>query len=104
MIEEWKLSNRRGTLVLSSFAVVSAIFACIQFRSNGDVRWLVSGTIVLASWPYAYFVIIPVNIWLLVIPLGRTISEARQLMLDWELLEWASRLDRICRGCVFVWA
>ena len=31
MIQEWKLSNRRGTLVLSVFAVVSAILAYIQF-------------------------------------------------------------------------
>jgi hypothetical protein len=27
MIQEWKLSNRRGTLTLSVFAVVSAILA-----------------------------------------------------------------------------
>ena len=37
MVQEWKLSNRRGTLVLSIFAVVSAILAYIQFRANGDV-------------------------------------------------------------------
>jgi hypothetical protein len=51
MIQEWKLSNRRGTLVLSVFAVVSAILAYVQFRANGDVRWLIGGTTILASWP-----------------------------------------------------
>jgi hypothetical protein len=104
MIEEWKLSNRRGTLVLSIFAVVSAILAYIQFRSNGDVRWLIGGTIVLASWPYAYFVMMPVNIWLFVIPLGRTVSAARQLMRDWGLLEWGHVLIGLAAACVFVWA
>src|SRR5258705_1685322 len=39
MIQEWKLSNRRGTLVLSVLAVLSATIAFIQFRINGDVRW-----------------------------------------------------------------
>jgi hypothetical protein len=104
MIEEWKLSNRRGTLVLSIFAVVSAILAYIQFRSNGDVRWLIGGTIVLASWPYAYFVMMPVNIWLFVIPPGRTVSAARQLMRDWGLLEWGHVLIGFAAACVFVWA
>ncbi|MFQ3459994.1 DUF1772 domain-containing protein, partial [Bradyrhizobium sp. UFLA01-814] len=32
MIEEWKLSNRRGTLVLSGVAVLSAAIALVQFR------------------------------------------------------------------------
>jgi hypothetical protein len=38
---------------LSVFAVVSTILAYIQFRANGDVRWLIGGTTILASWPYA---------------------------------------------------
>src|SRR3979490_3330180 len=62
MIKEWALSNRRGTLTLSVFAVVSAILAFIQFRANGDVRWLIGGTTILASWPYAYFVRRPVTV------------------------------------------
>ena len=32
MIQEWKLSNRRGTLTLSAFAVISAILAYILGR------------------------------------------------------------------------
>jgi hypothetical protein len=53
MIREWRLSNRRGTLILSVFSVVSAILAFIQFKSNGDVRYLIGGVTILASWPYA---------------------------------------------------
>src|SRR6202051_3487726 len=68
MIQEWKLSNRRGSLTLSVFAVVSAILVYIQFRANGDVRWLIGGTTILASWPYAYFVMRPVNVWLCPLP------------------------------------
>src|SRR6202035_3539612 len=62
MLREWKWSNWRGTLVLSVFAVVSAILAYIQFKTNGDVRWLIGGTIILASWPYGYFVMMPLNV------------------------------------------
>jgi hypothetical protein len=66
MIQEWKLSNRGGTLTLSVFAAVSATLAYIQFRANGDVRWLIGGTTILASWPYACFVMVPVSVWLYV--------------------------------------
>jgi hypothetical protein len=51
MVQEWYLSNRRGTLLLSMLAVVSAILASIQFRIDGDVRWLIGGATILASWP-----------------------------------------------------
>ena len=104
MIKEWTLSNRRGTLTLSVFAVISAILAYIQFRDSGDVRWLIGGTIILASWPYAYFVMVPVNVWLCAIPPGRAVSPARKLMRDWGVLEWGHALIGLAATCVFAWA
>ena len=104
MLREWKLSNRRGTLVLSVFAAVSAILAYIQFRMNGDLRWLIGGTIILASWPYAYFVMMPVNVWLFLIPPGTAVSPLRKLMRDWGLLEWGHVLIGFAAAGVFAWA
>jgi hypothetical protein len=104
MRREWKWSNRRGTLTLSIFAVFSAILAYIQFRANGDVRWLIGGTTILASWPYAYFVMTPVNVWLFMIPPGTARSPLRKLMRDWGLLEWGHVLIGFAAACVFAWA
>ena len=104
MVREWIVSYRRGTLLLSVLAVVSAILAFIQFRINGDVRWIIGGTIILASWPYAYFVMIPVNIWLCAMAPPATISPARQLMRDWGLLEWGHALIGLAACCFFAWA
>lgn len=104
MIKEWTLSNRRGTLTLSVFAVISAVLAYIQFRDSGDVRWLIGGTIILASWPYAYFVMVPVNVWICAIPPGRAVSPARKLMRDWGVLEWGHALIGLAATCVFAWA
>jgi hypothetical protein len=95
MIQEWKLSNRGGTLTLSVFAAVSATLAYIQFRANGDVRWLIGGTTILASWPYACFVMMPVSVWLYVIPSAKAVSLVRKLMRDGGLLDGGT-LDRIC--------
>ena len=104
MIKEWTLSNRRGTLTLSVFAVISAILAYIQFRDSGDVRWLIGGATILASWPYAYFVMVPVNVWLCAISPGRAVSPVRELIRDWGLLEWGHVLIGFAAACVFAWA
>jgi len=103
MIKEWTRSNRRGTLMLSVLAVVSAILAYIQFRSNGDVRWLIGSATILASWPYAYFVMVPVNVWLCTLP-GTAASPVRKLMRDWGLLEWGHALIGLAAVCAFAWA
>ena len=103
MLKEWTLSNRRGAATLSVLAVVSAILAFIQFRINGDVRWLIGSLTIVASWPYAYFVMMPVNIWLYYIPPGRTVSPLRKLMRDWGLLEWGHALIGFAACCLFAW-
>jgi hypothetical protein len=48
IIREWTPCNRRGFIMLALLAVID----CIR---SGDVRRLIGGTIILASWPYAYF-------------------------------------------------
>jgi hypothetical protein len=103
MLKEWTLSYRRGTLTLSVFAVTSAILAFIQFRLDGDVRWIIGGATILASWPYAYFVMMPVNIWLCAMSPGQMISPARKLMRDWGLLEWGLVLIGFAACCSFAW-
>src|SRR6267154_1053016 len=50
MVREWAPSNRRGFVMLASLAVISAISAYVDFTCTGDVRWLISGTVILASW------------------------------------------------------
>jgi hypothetical protein len=104
MIQEWKLSNRRGTLMLSILAVISAILAYIQFRADGDVRWIIGGVTILANWPYAYFVMTPVNVWLFAISPGRAVSPVRKLMRDWGLLEWGQALIGFAATGAFAWA
>jgi hypothetical protein len=104
MIQEWAPSNRRGTLMLSVLALASSLFAQIQFATNGDVRWTIGGLIILASWPYAYFVMAPVNVWLYAIAPGRAVSTTRKLMRDWGLLEWGHVLIGLAACGVFGWA
>ena len=104
MVREWAPSNRRGFVLLSSLAIVSAILAYVDYARTGDVRWIIGGTTILASWPYAYFVIVPVNIWLCAIPADAARSAVRELMRDWGLLEWGQTAIGLGACCVFAWA
>ena len=50
MVREWVPSNRRGLILLATLALVSAILAYVDFARTGDVRWIIGGTVILASW------------------------------------------------------
>ena len=104
MVREWARSNRRGFIMLSLLAIFSAILAYVDFARTGDVRWIIGGTVILASWPYAYFVIVPVNIWLCTIPADGARSAARDVMRDWGLLEWGQTAIGLGACCIFAWA
>src|SRR5258708_1981656 len=64
VIREWTSSNRRGFVMLAMLALVSSLSGYAQYVRTGDVRWLIGGTIIPASLPYAYFLITPRNIFL----------------------------------------
>jgi hypothetical protein len=104
MVREWARSNRRGFIMLASLAVISAILAYLHFRSTSDARWLIGGLVILASWPYAYFVMVPVNNWLYVIQANAARSAVRELMRDWGLLEWGQTAIGLAACCLFAWA
>ena len=51
MVREWVPSNRRAFVMLSSLAIISAILAYVDYARTGDVRWIIGGTVMLASRP-----------------------------------------------------
>lgn len=104
MVREWTPSNRRGFIMLSMLAIASSILAYTDYARTGDVRWIIGGTIMLAPWAYAYFVIVPVNIWLFALEQGGSALTLRDLMRDWGLLEWGHTAIGLWASGVFAWA
>ena len=104
MIREWIPSNRRGFIMLATLAIISAVLAYVDYGRNGDIRLLLGGTVILASWPYAYFVMMPVNILLYALPPKGATSIVRELMRDWGLLEWGQSAIGIASCCLYAWA
>jgi hypothetical protein len=104
MVREWIASNRRGFILMAVLAVISALSGYASyFRSGGDVRWLIGATIILASWPYAYYVMTPVNILLHVVRRSAPPSPTRKLIRDWGLLEWGQTAIGIAAACMLAW-
>jgi hypothetical protein len=88
MVKEWQPSNRRGFVMLSAIALLAAVLAYADFAISRDARLLAGGTVMLASWLYAFFVVVPVDVMIVSLPAGRARAAARDLMRDWGLLEW----------------
>ncbi len=103
MLREWALSNRRGFVLLSALAIVSAILAYLHFGATSDVRFMIGGTVMLLSWPYFYFVVLPVNIWLAAVPPDAAGSTSRAVMRDWGLAEWGLTAIGFAACWLFAW-
>ena len=104
MVREWAVSDHRGTILLTTLSLISAAFAFVQYRISGDVRWIIGGLAILASWPYEYYVLVPVSIWLRALPPEKGSAPARKLMRDWGLLEWGYALIGLVACGAFAWA
>ena len=58
---------------------------------------------ILASWTYVYFAMVPINIWLYAIPARAPASMIRELMRNGGLLEWGQSAIALGACCVFAW-
>jgi hypothetical protein len=103
MVREWTPRNRRGVAMFASLAMASALLAYVKYIRTSDVRWLLGGTIVLTSWPYAYFVMSPVNSLLYGIRRNAPAPMIREFMRDWALLEWGQTAIGFAAARIFAW-
>jgi hypothetical protein len=103
ILREWTPSNRRGFVMLAVLAIISALFGYTEYALGGDVRWLIGGTILLSSLPYAYFVITPVNVLLYAARRDGPPSAIREFMRDWGLLEWGQTAIALAAACMLGW-
>ena len=104
MLQEWRRSHWRGFVTLATVAVIGAVFGWIDYARSGDVRWLIGATVFVLSWPYAYFLVVPVNLEIYAVPREETGSRSRELMRDWGLLEWGQTAIGLAACWFFAWA
>jgi hypothetical protein len=103
LISEWRPSDRRGFALLATLALLAAILALAAYFQTNDLPWLIGALIVVASWPYTFFAIVPVTNRIL--DIGRADpTAARALVRSWGLLEIGQTAIGIAACLVFLWA
>lgn len=101
MMREWAPSDRRGFALLGALALAGAVAALSAYSHAGDIRWLLGALIVATSWPYFYFVVVPINNRLLA--QSQPEADSRELVRDWGLLEWGLVAIGLAATGVFGW-
>lgn len=104
LIKEWEPSDRRGFILLASLAAAAALFGFIAYRELNDVRWLLGALIAIASWPYTYLAIVPLNNRILALIGAEAAHEARKVIALWGQLEIGQTALGVLATLVYVWA
>ncbi|WP_298426584.1 DUF1772 domain-containing protein [Rhodoblastus sp.] len=103
MIREWAPSDRRGFALLGGLAVLAALAGLAAFSQGADIRWLIGALVILGSWPYTFFVIVPLNNRLLATSAARPDADAREIVTFWGQLEWGLFALGLASASVFAW-
>ncbi|HEY4923141.1 MAG TPA: DUF1772 domain-containing protein [Roseiarcus sp.] len=103
LLSEWRPSDRRGFAMLASLALIAAALALTAYFQTQDVRWLIGAIIVIASWPYTFFAMVPMNNRILTITAAES-GAARELVRTWGLLEYGQTAIGLVGCGVFLWA
>jgi Domain of unknown function (DUF1772) len=103
LLSEWRPSDRRGFAMLASLALIAAALALTAYFQTQDVRWLIGAIIIIASWPYTFFAMVPMNNRILTITAADS-GAARELVRTWGLLEYGQTAIGLVGCGVFLWA
>lgn len=104
LIKEWEPSDHRGFVVLAGLAAAAALFGFITYRELDDIRWLLGALIAIASWPYTYLAIVPLNNRILALIGADAAHEARKVIALWGVLELGLTVIGLLSTLIFVWA
>ena len=103
LLKEWAPSDSRGMGLLAALAVVAAISGFVSYFESQDVRWAIGALIIIASWPYTYFVMEPLNNQILSLR-GRDVAAARALIRQWGVVESGLTAIGVVAVIIFLWA
>ncbi len=104
LLKEWERSDHSGFIVLAGLSLLSAIFGFIAFREHDDLRFLFGAIAVLASWPYTYLAIVPLNNRILAYFSADAAHDARRIIDLWGKLEIGQTAIGVIATLIYIWA
>jgi len=102
LLSEWRPSDSRGVALLLFFALIAAIAGLIAWPEAEDVRFVYGALVCAATWPYAFFVMAPLNNQILSLK-GHDVAAARALIRQWGLIEQGFAAIGIVAVAIFLW-
>jgi hypothetical protein len=103
LLSEWRPSDRRGFAMLASLALVAAVLGLATYFESQDVRWAIGAIVIICSWPYSFFAMVPMNNRILAVSANDP-GAARELVSTWGLLEYGHTAIGIVACAAFLWA
>jgi hypothetical protein len=86
LLSEWGPSDSRGVALLVGLALLTAIAGFIAYFDTQDVRWAIGAVLMILSWPYAFFVMSPLDNQVRSLR-GGDVGAARALVRQWGIVE-----------------
>jgi hypothetical protein len=102
LLGEWGPSDSRGITLLAGVALAGAILGFVSYFESQDVRWVFGALIIIASWPYAFFVMSPLDNQIRSLR-GGDVSAARALVRQWGIVEQGLTAIGLVATVIFLW-
>ena len=61
LLAQWQPSYKRALPIQAGLAVLGGIAGLVAWYQLRDWQWLLGGIVLLANWPFTFFVIMPTN-------------------------------------------
>ena len=103
LLSEWGPSDSRGVALLVGLALLAAIAGFIAYFDTQDVRWAFGAIVMILSWPYAFFLMSPLDNQVRSLR-GGEVSAARALVRQWGIVESGLTAIGAVAVLVLLWA
>jgi hypothetical protein len=104
LLRQWKPSYARGLIMQSSLVIMSGVLGGLVYFGTWDWRWLLGAALILANWPYTFWVVIPVNKRLEATTPESANAETRDLVKTWGKLHAVRSALGLGATLVYLWA
>jgi hypothetical protein len=103
LLSEWGPSDSRGVSLLAALALLATIAGFIAYFGSEDVRWAFGAIVIILSWPYAFFVMSPLDNQIRSLR-GSDVAAARALVRQWGIVESGMTAIGAIAVLIFLWA
>ena len=104
LLAEWKPAYKRGTAMQAPLAVVGFLLGLAARWRTGHAGWALGALLMVANWPFTFFVIMPTNHRLMAVEPAAAGPESRAMIERWGSLHAARTALGFAASLAFLWA